>query len=88
LDGSPWAYGLDNPHPVDPRNNPDTALQHDIAMLEEGLCNATDPSPNCKQVGHGNHFWHWVGIYADTPTNARNNGFSIDRRPFLEARAR
>jgi hypothetical protein len=57
-------------------------------MLETSLCNATDPHQNCAKVGTGNHLWRWVGIYAATPTFARNHGFSIDQRAFLEARGR
>jgi hypothetical protein len=85
LDGAPKAYGLNNPHPVDPEHNPETILQTDIKMLETSLCNATDPHTNCEA---GSHRFRWVGLYAATQDDAKANGFSIDRRPFLEARAR
>jgi len=85
LDGAPRAYGLNNPHPVDPGHNPDTNLQVGIHMLETGLCNATDPHENCET---GSHLFRWVGLYSATQDFATRHGFSIDRRPFLEARAR
>jgi len=85
LDGAPQAYGTNNPRPVDQEHNRDTGFQHNIKMLETSLCNATSPHQNCAA---GNHDFAWVGIFAATQTFATNHGFSIDRRPFLEARRR
>jgi hypothetical protein len=85
LDGAPRAYGLNNPHPVDQDHNPHTIWQTDIKMLETYLSNAADPVANFVA---GNHLFHWVGLFSATQAIATANGFSIDRRPFLEARAR
>jgi len=54
-------------------------------MLETSLCNATSPHQNCAA---GSHDFAWVGLFAATQAFATSHGFSIDRRPFLEARRR
>jgi hypothetical protein len=82
FDGAPRAYGFDNPQPVDPVANPDTRLQRGIKPLDR-LGNATSPF---KTFAAGGKNFSWVGLYAASQEFATKNGFSIDRRPRLEAR--
>jgi hypothetical protein len=83
FDGAPDAYGIDNPHPVDAAHNPDTALQHGVTGRDH-ICNATNPHEICDASGHD---FAYVGLFAANENDARGR-FSIDKRPFLEARAR
>ncbi len=85
LDGAPEAYGLDNPHPVNPKDNFDTVLQRGLHMKETGLGNATS---NPKEFNGGGHNFAWVGVLAMNQDTAKKKGLSIDARPFLEARRR
>jgi len=82
FDGAPRAYGFDNPQPVDPAANPDTRLQRGLRPLDR-LGNATSPY---KNFAAGSNDFCWAGVYAATQALATKNGFSIDRRPRLEAR--
>jgi hypothetical protein len=82
FDGAPRCYGLDNPQPVDSSANPNTRLQKGIKALDR-IGNATNPYKNFRA---GSNDFAWVGLYAATPAFARQQGFSIDARPRLEAR--
>ncbi|HEY3912434.1 MAG TPA: hypothetical protein VGM07_21470 [Stellaceae bacterium] len=85
LDGAPEAYGLDNPHPVNPKDNPDTMLQRGLRMKETGLHNATSAPKVFKAGGHD---FAWVGVLPMNQDQAIKARVSIDARPFLEARRR
>ncbi|HKS88495.1 MAG TPA: hypothetical protein VJR70_03555 [Stellaceae bacterium] len=100
-DGAPRAYGLDNPHPVNPVANPATAFQRGITRPGSGgsrdaldhIGNAADPVANCEfALMHPNisaknrPVFRWVGFYSAQPTVAHRLGLSVDERSFLEAR--
>jgi hypothetical protein len=97
FDGAPQCYGSRNTSPVDAKANPATGRQADIKERVRGstarddrttldfLSNAASSPANFLA---GNKDFAWAGLYAAPQAFATRNGFSIDRRDFLEARRR
>jgi hypothetical protein len=98
FDGAPQCYGEPNdPSAAEVKANPAIALQRTVKRRVPGsklrddrtaldfLGNATSNPANFKA---GNKNFAWAGLYAAPQAYATANGFSIDRRAFLEARLR